>query len=106
MSSVIKQLDDVLEQQIRLREELLTDVNVALRAERLAALYESEARIWSQLFELSTHRLVWRAALAAEERARAHARAWWRRAVDEAAPEVLVPVAVAALPRVDVAVEV
>ena len=40
------------------------------RAARLAEVFELEARAWSQLYELSTLRLVWRAALAAEAGAR------------------------------------
>jgi hypothetical protein len=104
--AVIAQLDEVLERQCRLREELLVHNGAAFRAERLAALYESEARVWSQVFELATQRLVWRAALAAEARARIEARRWWTRAVDEAAPEVLVPGMPADLPPVLAAVEV
>ena len=50
------------------------------RAARLAAVFESEARAWSQVYELSSLRLVWRAALAAEAGARANAALWARRA--------------------------
>jgi hypothetical protein len=86
MSSVVAHLDEALERVTRLRDELLADVDAPFRSDRLAAVFESEARAWSQLYELSTRRLVWMAALAAEARARLQqARQWRRRAVDEAA---------------------
>ena len=64
----------------RLRDELLADEFAPDRAARLAAVFESEARAWSQVYELSSLRLVWRAALAAEAGARANAALWARRA--------------------------
>ena len=92
MSRVVAHLDEALERVRRLREDLLADVDAPRRAQRVAVTFESEARVWSQLFELSTQRLTWRAALVAEASARVQAEQWWRRAVDEAAPEVLIPV--------------
>lgn len=92
MSPGISHLDDALERVSRLREQLLADADAPHRAERIAVLFESEARVWAQLFDLARTRLVWRAALAAEARARAEARIWWRRAVAEAAPDVIVHV--------------
>ena len=43
-------------------------------------MFESEARAWSQVYELAHLRLIWRAALAAEAGARANAALWARRA--------------------------
>jgi hypothetical protein len=90
MSSVVAHLDEALERVTRLRDELLADIDAPFRSDRLAAVFESEARAWSQLYELSTRRLVWRAALAAEARARLQACQWRRRAVDEAASKGVV----------------
>jgi hypothetical protein len=83
LSSVFEHLDQVVERIVRLRDELLADENAADRAARLAAVFEAEARAWSQLYELSSLRLVWRAALAAEAGARANAAVWARRAAQE-----------------------
>ena len=85
MSSVLMHLDEALERVIRLRERLLADPFAEARAERLALLFESEARAWSQVYELAHLRLIWRAALAAEAGARANAARWTRRAVAERA---------------------
>jgi hypothetical protein len=85
MSSVFLHLDEVVDRILRLREELLREADTPSRADRLASVFESEARAWSQLYELSSARLVWRAALAAEAMARANA-AWWEaRAAEERA---------------------
>jgi hypothetical protein len=83
MSSVFMHLDEAVERIVRLREDLLREADTPSRTERLAAVFESEARAWSQLYELSSLRLVWRAALAAEAGARANAALWARRAAQE-----------------------
>ena len=85
MSGVFEHLDEVLTRVTHLRDELLADPTAVNRSARLAAAFESEARTWSQLFELSSLRLVWRAALAAEAGARANAALWSRRAAWERA---------------------
>src|SRR4051794_34698814 len=85
MSSVFMHLDEVVERIVRQREDLLREADTPSRAERLEAMYESEARAWSQLYELSSLRLVWRAALAAEAGARANAALWRQRAAREQA---------------------
>ena len=85
MSSVFEHLDQVVERLASLRDELLADEFAPDRAARLAAVFESEARAWSQVYELSSLRLVWRAALAAEAGARANAALWARRAAAERA---------------------
>jgi hypothetical protein len=82
-------IDEVVDRVGRLRERLLADRATVGRAERLALLFESEARAWSQLYELAEERIVWRAALAAELAARRQAVLWWRVAVEEAAPAVI-----------------
>ncbi len=76
MSVVFNHLDEVVDRLARQRDELLGDEFAPDRAARLAAVFEAEARAWSQLFELSSLRLVWRAALAAEAGARANAALW------------------------------
>ncbi len=83
MSVVFNHLDEVVDRLARQRDELLGDEFAPDRAARLAAVFEAEARAWSQLFELSSLRLVWRAALAAEAGARANAALWSRRAARE-----------------------
>ena len=88
MSSVFDHLDEVVDRLAILRDELLGDEFAVDRAARLAAVFESEARAWSQLYELSSLRLVWRAALAAEAGARANAALWARRAARERAAVV------------------
>ena len=88
MIKAMVQLDEALERVVRLRERLLAESEAPGRAERLALLFESEARAWSQVFELSSDRLVWRAALAAELVARQQARAWRRRAAAQGAAPV------------------
>jgi hypothetical protein len=85
MSSVFMHLDEVVERIVRLREDLLREADTPSRTERLAVVFESEAWAWSQLYELSSLRLVWRAALAAEAGARANAALWAQRAARERA---------------------
>jgi hypothetical protein len=80
MSDVFLHLDGVVERLSGLRDELLADGCAPDRAARLAALFSAEAEAWSQLFELASLRLVWRAALAAEAGARANAALWAARA--------------------------
>jgi hypothetical protein len=86
MSAVFDHLDEVVQRLVGLRDELLADEFAGDRAARLAAVFESEARAWSQLFELSSLRLVWRAALTAEAGARANAALWATRAAQETRP--------------------
>ncbi len=83
MSSVHRHLDEAVERLSRLRDELLADECAPDRSARLTVVFESEARAWSQVFELSSQRLVWRAALAAEAGARTNAALWARRASAE-----------------------
>ncbi|WP_181781045.1 hypothetical protein [Pseudonocardia pini] len=74
--SALDQIDAAVDRAGRLRDELLANPSAVNRAERLALLFASEARAWSQLFEVAETRPVWRAALVAEQQARRHA-AWW-----------------------------
>ena len=83
MSSVFEHLDQAVERLATMRDELLADPYAVDRAARLAAVFESEARAWSQVYELSSRRLSWRAALAAEAGARANASVWAHRAARE-----------------------
>ncbi len=83
MSDVFEHLDEVVSRLASIRDELLADEFAPDRAARLTAVFESEARAWSQLFELSSLRLVWRAALAAEAGAGANAAKWAARAAQE-----------------------
>lgn len=76
----IEHLDARLERVTWLRERLARDVDAVNRAQRIALLCDAEARLWSQVFELSPYRLVWRAALRAEALARREARIWQARA--------------------------
>lgn len=76
MSDVFEHLDEVVDRLARQRDELLGDEFAPDRAAGLAVVFDAEARAWSQLFELSSLRLVWRAALAAEAGARANAARW------------------------------
>ncbi|MDT0352913.1 hypothetical protein [Pseudonocardia charpentierae] len=76
MSGVFEHLDEVVERLADVRDELLADELASDRAARLAEVFELEALAWSQLYELATLRLVWRAALAAEAGARANAARW------------------------------
>ena len=85
MSSVFEHLNEAVQRLFVLRDELLADEFAPDRAARLAVVFAAEAEAWSQLFELATLRLVWRAALAAEAGARANAARWARRAVAERA---------------------
>src|SRR5690348_5752689 len=98
MSSVFTHLDEVLDRLWRLRDELLADQTAPDRVARLVAVFEAEAQAWSQLHELSSLRLVWRAALAAEAGARANAALWSLRAAGERAG--VVPVGECAAGRV------
>lgn len=85
MSSVFDHLDEVMDRLAVLRDELLANELAPDRSARLAAVFASEAEVWSQLFELASLRLVWRAALAAEAGARANAARWACRAIEEQA---------------------
>jgi hypothetical protein len=85
MSSVPAHLDQVLERATDARNALLADLSAPNRAARLSATFALEAQVWSQVFELSSLRLVWRAALAAEAGARANAVLWSARAARERA---------------------
>ena len=85
MSSVFDHLDEAVERITAARAALLGDPCAVNRAARLAGAFESEACAWSQLYELSSLRLVWRAALAAETGARANAALWRQRAAPEQA---------------------
>lgn len=69
-------LDLRLEQLRRRRERAMSGPPSAARSARIAEIYEREARVWSLLFERSSSRLRWRAALSAEAHARACAWAW------------------------------
>jgi hypothetical protein len=82
---VFEHLDQVVDRLVSLRDDLLADEFAVNRAARLAAVFETEAEAWSQLFELSSLRLVWRAALAAEAGARANSALWAQRAARERA---------------------
>jgi hypothetical protein len=99
MSAVFEHLDEVVSRLAVMRDELLADEFAPDRAARLAAVFDAEARAWSQLFELSSLRLVWRAALAAEAGARINSAMWARRAVGERTGEA--PVESWATGRVD-----
>ena len=85
MSDVFEHLDQAVDRITTLRDKLLADLGAPQRAARLAAVFEAEAFAWSQVYELSHLRLIWRAALAAEAGARANAALWARRAVQERA---------------------
>ena len=83
MSNVFEHLDHAVQRLAVMRDELLADEAAPNRSARLAVVFASEARAWSQVFELSSLRLVWRAALAAEAGARANSALWAQRAVQE-----------------------
>ncbi len=83
MSDVFEHLDEAVGRLAGVRDELLSDEFALDRAGRLAEVFAAEAEAWSQLFELSTLRLIWRAALAAEAGARANAALWAARAAQE-----------------------
>lgn len=87
MSSVFEHLDQAVDRLATVRDELLVDPYAVDRAARLAAVFESEACAWSQVYELSCRRLSWRAALAAEAGARMNAAVWARRAVQDRAAD-------------------
>lgn len=61
----------------RQREELFRAKPSPARAEQIAEQFDLEAWLWSMVFEKTSSRLMWRAALAAEAHARMSAR-WWR----------------------------
>jgi len=79
-----RRIDAALDRLQRDREHALVGLPGLERSLRMAALYELEARCWSTLFECTRTRVHWRAALAAEVRARQLARHWRRRAEMEA----------------------
>lgn len=66
-----------LDRVYRQRESLFRAAPCATRAELIADQFDLEAWLWSLLFERTSSRLMWRAALAAEAHARMSAR-WWR----------------------------
>ena len=76
MSDVLEHIDAALDRILRKQEQLLADPTARNRAARLAELYDAEARAWAHLFELSTDRMIWRAALVAQLVARRNATAW------------------------------
>ena len=80
MSVVFNRLDEVIQRLARIRDGLLGDGTASDRAARLASMFAAEAEAWSQVYELAHLRLIWRAALAAEARARANAALWASRA--------------------------
>jgi hypothetical protein len=88
VSAVFEHLDDVVQRLAVLRDELLADESAPDRSGRLAAVFATEAEAWSQLYELSSLRLVWRAALAAEAGAWANAALWACRAAQERAGQM------------------
>ena len=63
MSSVFEHLDQAIDRLAIVRDELLADPYATDRAARLAVVFKSEACAWSQVYELSSLRLIWRAAL-------------------------------------------
>src|SRR5690348_10161809 len=85
MSGVLEHLDEVIARVTRERDQLLRDEPAAGRAARLALVFAAEAEAWSQVYELSSLRLVWRAALAAEAGARVNAALWATRVGTERA---------------------
>jgi hypothetical protein len=80
MSGVFKHLEQGLVRVTRLRDELLANPGASNREARLVAVFECKAWVWSQFYELSSQRLVWRAAPAAKVRTRANAALWAQRA--------------------------
>jgi hypothetical protein len=66
-----------LDRVLRQREELLRTKPCPARSEQIADQFDLEAWLWSTVFEKTSSRLMWRAALAAEAHARMSAR-WWR----------------------------
>lgn len=82
MSGTFQKIDDVVERSRRDRERLLREPACPDRAIRIAELFAIEADAWSQLFELTSVRPVWRAALVAEAVARQQARRWSVRAAE------------------------
>lgn len=70
----------------REREHLLRVSPSPPRSQLIADLFDHEAWLWSQLFERTDSRLLWRAALAAEAHARISARSWRRRLAAEETP--------------------
>lgn len=82
MSGTFQKIDDAVERSRRERERLLREPACPDRAIRIAELFAIEADAWSQLFELTTVRPVWRAALVAEVVARQQAYRWDARAAE------------------------
>jgi hypothetical protein len=82
MSGAFQKLDETVERSRRELERLLREPACPARAIRISELYATEADAWSQLFELTTVRPVWRAALVAEVVARQEARRWRTRAAE------------------------
>lgn len=80
MSGAFQGIDEAVGRSRRELERVLREPACAARALRIAELYATEADAWSQLFELTTVRPVWRAALVAEVVARQQARRWSARA--------------------------
>lgn len=80
---VTVQLDVALDRLRCQLEQLTREPASAARSLKIARLYQLEARLWSVLFERARHRLYWRAALAAEARARECARYWSARSAIE-----------------------
>lgn len=76
MSGAFQGIDEAVGRSRRELERVLREPACAARALRIAELYATEADAWSQLFELTTVRPVWRAALVAEVVARQQARRW------------------------------
>lgn len=83
---LVSGLDAELDLVSRERERLLRVSPSPARSQLIADLFDHEAWLWSQLFERTGSRLLWRAALAAEAHARISARSWRRRAALEETP--------------------
>ena len=88
MSRSCECLDGSLEKLLRLRDHALADVAAPDRANRLATVFEAEARLWSRYYERTRSRPLWRAALAAEAWARHNAAVWRARAVTSSSTPV------------------
>jgi hypothetical protein len=69
-----------LDQVVRRREDLLRSGSCPSRDMLIADGFDTEAWLWSLVFEHTTSRLTWRAALAAQAHARMSARQWRLRA--------------------------
>ena len=82
MSGTFQKIDDAVEHSRRERERLLREPACPDRAIRISEMFVIEADAWSQLFELTSVRPVWRAALVAEAVARQQARRWSAKAAE------------------------